>query len=277
MATFFWNRGPDDGTLVTMYLTIAGEVSTLDVRSRPIMMMTVPVPTPDFQQCIPLQTVACGPVPLDFLPLTATGRGCDGGAQVEPVPSATSPSPLDPGGPGPWCDILTAGGTYTYTTTQPGGTAQPGGLAGALGLSGLLGDGGPTTPRAACDAAQNSSLLTGARNQFEYFCLLLRSDEAMSTAFFAAAGTAAAIAGVIAGVASAAPYPANVILALVAATFAAAALILTLLAFQFVANASRDRQMMALAQTAWRNAVAAVKLACCPDWITIGTDDLVCS
>lgn len=268
MASFYWSNGPGSGGAITMHLTIVGEVSNLDVRSSPATMAQ-PVPVSGFQQCIPTQTVDCGPVPLSFLPLSAQGFGC-GASQLAPVPVATSPSPNDPTGPSPYCDILTAGGDFTYTT-QTGGTAQPGGGTPWTPFGG-------TTPREACDAAQNSSALALARSRFDYACQLKRSDQANSTAYFAAAGVMAAIAGgFIAAAAIVEFWVAQLILAALAAIAAAVALILTALALAAAADANRDQQMMDAAQTLWRNTVASVKRACCPDWILISTDDLTCS
>jgi hypothetical protein len=268
MAAFYWSTGPGSGGAITMHLTIVGEVSNLDVRSS-AATMAQQVPVTGFQQCIPTQTVDCGPVPLNFLPLTAKGFGC-GVSVMTQVPVAISPSPNDPTGPGPYCDILTAGGDFTYTT-QPGGTGQPG--PGSPGSPFGVG----ATPRDACNAAQNSSVLDLARSRFDYACQLSRSDQANSTAYFAAAGVMAAIAGgFIAAAAIATFWVVQLILAVLAAIAAAVALILTALALAAAADVSRDQQWMAAAQTLWRNAVASVKRACCPDWIIISTDDLTC-
>ena len=268
MATFYWNNGPSSGSLITMHLTIVGEVSVLHVTSSPATMGGAqPVPVTDFHKCVPFQTVECGPVPVQFLPLTANGLGCDGGSQL-PVPSATSASPLDPTGPGPFCDALTAGGTFTYT--QPGGTAQPGGApAGAPS--------GGDTPMAACDAAQHSSQLDLARNLFYSACQLLRFDQASVSAYSAAAGVAAALAGgLVAAAAASGNIYTLIAFAIAAAVAAAVALIFLALALAAAANVSRDQQILASAQTAWRNAIASVRRACCPAWIVISTDDLVC-
>jgi hypothetical protein len=268
MAAFYWSNGPASGGAVTMHLTVVGEVSNLDVRSSPATMGQ-PVPVSGFQQCIPTQTVDCGPVPLQFLPLTANGFGC-GASELAPVPVATSPSPNDSTGPGPYCDVLTAGGTFTYTT-QPGGTAQPGG--GSPGSP----FGAGTTPRDACDAAQNSYVLDLARSRFNYACQLLRSDQANVGAYSAAAATAATIAGgFIAAAALVSFWVAQLILAALAAVAAAVAIIFTALAFAAAADVSRDQQWLAAAQTLWGNAIASVRRACCPAWIVIQTDDLSC-
>src|SRR5436190_18345745 len=266
MAAFYWSNGPASGGAITMHLTIVGEVMTLDVRSS-AQTMGQQVPVSGFQQCVPTQTVDCGPIPLSFLPLSAHGFGC-GVSAMAPVPVAISPSPNDPTGPAPYCDVLTAGGDFTYTTA--GGTTQSGGSSPWTPFGG-------TTPREACDAAQNSSALALARSRFDYACQLMRSDQANSTAYFAAAGVMAAIAGgFIAAAAIASFWVVQLILAALAAIAAAVALILTALAVAAAADVSRDQQWMADAQTLWRTTVASVKRACCPAWILISTDDLVC-
>jgi hypothetical protein len=48
------------------------------------------------------------------------------------------------------------------------------------------------------------------------------------------------------------------------------------LAAAAAANVGKDQQMLADALTIWRNAIASVRRACCPEWIVINTDDLVC-
>jgi hypothetical protein len=268
MAAFYWSNGPSSGGAVTMYLTIVGEVRDLDVRSSP-STMAASVPVTGFQQCIPSQTVTCGPVPLQFLPLSANARGC-GAPQIEPVPTAVSASPGDPTGPGPFCDALTAGGMYTYTT--PGGSTQPGGGGGPTGGPGAA----PASPREACDAAQNSALLDLARARFNYACLWLRADQANFTAYTAGATAAWGVAGGLAAAAASTPWPANLVLAILAVIAAAIALALTLLAAFAASAVSQDLQRLMDAQTIWRNAIAAVRRACCPAWIVIQTDDLVC-
>ncbi len=267
MAAFYWNTGPSQGSgLVLMELTIVGEIKDLHVTSSPATM-SAPVTVTGFQECIPSQTVECGPVPGQFLPLTARGLACPG--SIEPVQPSISPSPLDPGGIGPWCHLLADAGPITLT--QPGGTGMTGG--GPAGMP----TGGATTPMDACAAAQNSSLLDLAHSRFDTACQWLRSDQANAAALGVAAGVAGGIAAALIGAAAAAGFwVAQLILIALAAIAAAVALALTILAIDAAANIGRDQRMLADAQTIWRNAIAAVKSACCPDWIVINTDDLVC-
>jgi len=259
MAGFFWSNGPAQGSAQTMLLTIVGEVGMLQVTSS-AQSGNQPIPVQNFQQCIPTQSVVCGPVPLSFLPLTASGTGCAPVGQIPTmVPMATSASPTDPNmtGVNPFCDALTAGG-IAFTTPDGGGSA--------------------TTPKELCDAAQNSSALSEARSAFEFACEMLRSDQANVTAFVGAAAAAAAVcAALIAAAVVVANWIAQLVLAIAAVVAGAIALIFSMLAAQAASDVSMDEDLLDSAQKAWESAVAAVKKACCPAWITVNTADLVCA
>jgi hypothetical protein len=266
MAAFYWNTGQSTNSgLVFMELTIVGEIKDLQVTSSPATM-SAPVTVTGFQECIPSQIVECGPVPTQFLPLTARGLPCPG--SIEPVQPSVSPSPLDPGGIGPWCHLLADAGPITLT--QPGGTGMTGGGPAGMPTGGA-------TPMDACAAAQNSSLLDLAHSRFDTACQWLRSDQANAAAYGVAAGAAAAVcAALIVAAVEAGFWVAQLILAVLAAIAGAVALAFTILAADAAANIGRDQRMLADAQAIWRDAIASVRSACCPDWIVINTDDLVC-
>jgi hypothetical protein len=258
MAAFFWSNGPAMGSQQTMLLTIVGEVDKLQVISSGGGLYQ-PVPVQNFVRCIPTQTIVCGPVPLVFLPLTASGTGCvPAGQTVTLVPTATSASPTDPftTGPNPFCDALTAGG-IAFVTPEGGGFG--------------------TTPQERCDAAQKSPALGAARSAFDSACAHLRSDQSNVTAYVGAAAAAATIGGGLVAAAVMVPYPANVVLAVLAVIAFAVAIIFSILAVNAIHDVGVDEGLLEAAQRAWESAVAAVRAACCPAWITINTADLVCA
>jgi hypothetical protein len=262
MAGFFWTIGPAVGGGQMMSLTIAGEVGFLQVTSSASSGYQV-VAVPDFKPCIPGQTVEIGPVPLSFLPLTANGTGCVPAGQMPPmVPTATSQSPTDPNttGPNPFCDALTHGGTVD-TTSGGGGSIMT-----------------PQSPKELCDAAQNSAALSAARSSYVSACALLRRDQANLTAYLA---VAAAAQGAAAGFTAAAfatgiAWYVALVFAILAIIFGAIAIAFFVLAGQAANDVGFDESLLDSAQKAWESAVAAVRAACCPAWITINTADLVC-
>ena len=261
MAAFFWSIGPSNGSLQIMELTIVGEVTNLLVTSS-AQSLNQPIAVPDFKPCIPTQTVACGPVPLSFLPLTANAFLC-GALEGQPpntVPSATSQSPTDPipVGSNPFCPALTSGGTVTTT----------------------FGGGGSTmTPQEMCAAAQNSAALSTARSAFVSACAMLRMDQANVTADAGAAAALQAAAGAAAAASAIASLAWFVALAfgIVATILGGLAIVFSILAGEAAKHVGIDESLMDSAQQAWESAVAAVRTACCPGWITINTADLVCA
>jgi hypothetical protein len=258
MAAFFWSLGPASGGEQIMMLTIVGEVGSLQVTSSTGQQ----IPVKDFQPCIQTsQTLAIGPVPLLFLPLTANGTGCVAPGQTAPIlPQETSSSPTDPGttSPNPFCDALTKDNTV-FTTAGSGGSVTS-----------------PKTPKELCDAAQMSPALMAARSSFESACGMLRADQANVTAYTAVAAAAATVCAGFIAAAATTPWPVNLGLALVAVVFGIIALIFVLLAATAAIAVGSDESVLDMAQQAWESAVAAVKTACCPAWITINTSDLVC-
>lgn len=261
MAAFYWSIGPAVGGGQMMALTIVGEVYFLQVTSS-AATMNQPLAVPDFKTCIASQTLEIGPVPLSFLPLTASGTGCAAPGQTPPtVPAATSPSPTDPNttGPNPFCDALTHGGTVD-TTSGGGGSIMT-----------------PQSPKELCDAAQNSPALSFARHLFEDACADLRKDQANVAAYAGVAAAAAAVAAAFIAAAVAVEFWVDqLVFAALAAIFGGIALAFSILSAQAASQVSGDESFMDKAQMAWESAVAAVRTACCPAWITITTADLVC-
>jgi hypothetical protein len=260
MAAFYWSNGPNQGSSQVMLLTIVGEVGVLQVTSSAQSGNQL-VPVQNFQPCIQTQTVECGPVPLGFLPLTANGTACVAAGQTPPiVPQATSASPTDPSpnGPNPFCPALTAGGT-AFTTPDGGGSA--------------------TTPKALCDAAQKSSALSVARSSFDSACGTLRSDQANVAAYTVVAANAQALAGGLtaAALASGVAWYVGLVLGILATIAGAIAIAFMVLAAQAASRVASDESLLDSAQQAWESAVAAVRAACCPAWITVNTADLVCA
>jgi len=261
MATFYWSNGQAQGGVQTMLLTIVGEVKDLWVTSTPSPGTSVQrVPVQGFQECIPMQTVTCGPVPVSFLPLVASGTGCPAPGQATGfyLPTAVSASPNDPIGPGPFCDALTAGG-IAYTTPGGGGGGPP-----------------PQTVHEKCDAAQNSAQLQAVRDWFTYWCSALRTDQSAVSAYVGAAATAAAIGAGFLAAAIAAGWPAVVVFAILASVCFALALVFSILAALAGVDVGIDESGLASAQQSWQQLIAAVRKSCCPAWITISTNDLVC-
>jgi hypothetical protein len=249
MPSFSWNKGPGSGTIVTMYLTITGEVSSVTVTSSDATLHQL-VQVQGFQACIPYsQTLQCGPVPLQFLPLTATGFGCPGDSESI-VPPAISPSPDDTGlGPNLFCDVLPPG----PIDTTPGG------------------GGSVMSPQEKCAAAQKSSALTAARTSYESACGMLRSDQAMVSFYIGAAAAATAtLTALVAIAAIPMPIYVSAIIWTLITIVSALAIAFTVLAAQAASRVGSDETILDMAQQAWEAAVAAVKTACCP------TADLVC-
>jgi len=240
-----------------MYLTIIGEVSSVTVTSSAATLHQL-VQVKGFQACIPYsQTLECGPVPSNFLPLTATGFGCPGDSESI-VPSATSPSPDDPSpnGPNIFCDVLSSG---TIDTTPGGG-------------------GSVTSPQEKCAAAQKSSALSAARSSYESACAMLRSDQALVTVYIGAAAAATAtLAALVALAAIPVPWVVSIIIWTLITVASALAIAFSVLAAQTASRVGSDESILDMAQQAWEAAVAAVRTACCPAWITINTADLVCA
>lgn len=260
MAAFYWSIGPAQGSAQIMLLTIVGEVTGLQVTSRSDLG-NQPVPVQGFQPCIPTQTVPCGPVPLVWLPLTANAFVCGAaGDTPQIVPTATSPSPTDPNtnGANPFCAALTSGGTVL---TTPGG------------------GGSATTPKDMCDAAQNSAALTAARTAFESACGMLRSDQANAAVYvgLAAAFEGAAVTFTIASAATGLAFWVAIAFAILAIIFGGLAILFSALAGEAASRVASDESLLDSAQKAWESAIAAVRNACCPAWITINTADLVCA
>src|SRR5258708_3733230 len=220
-----------------------------------------PVPVQGFQPCITTQTVVCGPVPLNWLPLSANGFSCvPAGQTPQIVPAATSASPTDPStnGPNPFCDALTKGG-IVFTTPDGGGSV--------------------TTPKEKCDAAQNSPALSSARSAYDSACAMLRSDQASQAVY---TGLGAAMQGVAGGFTAAAfasgiAWFVALVFAILATIFGALAIVFFVLAGQAANRVGVDESLLDSAQQAWESAVAAVRAACCPACITINTADLVCA
>jgi hypothetical protein len=259
MAAFFWTIGPSVGGGQTMLLLVVGDVSILTVTSSAPSGST-PIPFMGFQPCIPgSQSLTIGPVPLSFLPLVASGLGCGAPGSVSVVPSGTSPSPTDPftDGPNPFCDALTKS------------------------VDTIVGSGGSvTSPQGQCAAAQMSPALSAARSSFDSACAMLRRDQANVTAYTGIAAVLGAIAvGFVAAAATVgtANWIAEIVLALLALFFGCMAALFSYMAAQAAINVGSDESLLDSAQRAWESAVAAVKTACCPAWITVNTADLVCA
>lgn len=260
MAGFYWNIGQAVGSEQTMMLTIVGEVINLHVTSSP-ELANLPVQVTGFTPCVPMQTVVCGPVPLDWLPLSASGYACGPDGQPQQmVPTATSASPTDPhtDGSNPFCDALTHGGVIL--TTQDGG-------------------GSAMTPKEKCDAAQHSPALSAARSAFDSACGTLRSDQSNVAVYtgLAAAMQAAAVAFTVAAVTTSAAWYVALVLGILATIFGALAITFAVLAGEAANRVAADEVLLDSAQQAWQSAIAAVRAACCSAWITINTNDLVCA
>jgi len=175
------------------------------------------------------------------------------------VPSATSPSPTDPFtvGPNPFCDALTKS------------------------VDTIVGSGGSvTSPQGQCAAAQTSPALSAARSSFDSACAKLRRDQANVAAYVGAAAVLGTIAGgfiAAAATVGTAYWIAEIVLALLALFFACMAALFSSMAAQAAIDVGSDESLLDMAQQAWESAVAAVKTACCPAWITVNTADLVCA
>ena len=108
-------------------------------------------------------------------------------------------------------------------------------------------------------------------------CARLPTDQANVTVYTAVATVAAGIAGVLIALAIAADFwVAQLVLGFLAALFAAVAEAFFMLAADAAWWVGFDESLLDSAQRAWQSAVAAVRTACCPAWITMNTDDLVC-
>jgi hypothetical protein len=122
-----------------------------------------------------------------------------------------------------------------------------------------------------------SPALSAARHNFDVACAALRSDQANVAAYAAVAAAAAAVAAAAIGAAIATPnWIAAIVLAVIAIISGAIAVAFSVLAAASSNNVSFDEGLLDSAQKAWESAVAAVRTACCPAWITINTNDLVC-
>jgi len=181
-------------------------------------------------------------------------------AAPRPEPVTTSPSPDDPSpnGPNIFCDVLSSG---TIDTTPGGG-------------------GSVTSPQEKCAAAQKSSALSAARSSYESACAMLRSDQALVTVSDTCGAAAAATATLAALVALAAipvPWVVSIIIWTLITVASALAIAFSVLAAQTASRVGSDESILDMAQQAWEAAVAAVRTACCPAWITINTADLVCA
>ena len=260
MANFYWNIGSSQGQLVTMDLTIIGEVRDLIVTGTgtvPTMPVTLPIPL-TFQPCIQYEVVEFGPLSPSLLPLTARGTDCALGSIVQ---SPLSPSPGDLGGPGPFCEVLPPVPPIGFTTVGGGGG----------------GGGAPPTPQDKCFAAQHSPLLDSARNLFTTACGMYRTDQALAALYGGLAFAAWQVAaGLASGAAAAGITWVGLGFAIAASVVTCIAAVFAALAGHAVANFSADLGLMDLAQTLWHNAIASVKMACCPAWISISTADLTC-
>jgi hypothetical protein len=123
----------------------------------------------------------------------------------------------------------------------------------------------------------NSPLLDSARANFDMWCAQLRTDNLKVSVYAASAGAAAGLAGIFGAAAFASGnWVTGVILGAIATVLTAVAIAFLVLANQAASSAGLDLTFLNQAQQSWRNAIAAVKRACCPAWIVIDTNDLVC-
>jgi hypothetical protein len=139
-----------------------------------------------------------------------------------------------------------------------------------------------TPPTAACNAAQSDPALAAARTAFADACGDLRADQAAAAAWAAAAAASAAIAAgfAAAGVVLLPVGPIGHAVGLVflglAALFLVLAGVFTALSVAAASRVSMDEGALSMAQAAWQAALSRVRRLCCPGWITISTNDLMC-
>jgi hypothetical protein len=246
MSDFFWSRGPEaGGSSITMILTVVPNTQSVQVTSR----MGIALPVPGFSPCLATsQSLAVGPVPGDFLPMTAHGLSCPQGATPSRMlMPADSPAPTDAPGVGPFCSVLNS-----------------------------------TPPTLTCLSAQRSGVLDAARSSFNTACVASRADAANQASYSSASSDAAAIAGALIGGAVAAlavpVYGEGVaaLLVFLAVFFALLTIWFAALAAQAAASAGEDESRMLAAQNAFQQALNRIRTVCCPDWIYVNENDLTC-